>query len=115
MTVETVVHILIVILNTISVLILVLGVIKAIIRFINVEFSLKNNVDRDEVELRSINIIKRNLGAYVLLSLEVLIAADIIESILNPTIEDILMLGAVVIIRTVISFFLGKEIEAVES
>ncbi|CAM4176332.1 DUF1622 domain-containing protein [Erysipelothrix aquatica] len=115
MTVETVVHILIVILNTISVLILVLGVIKAIIRFINVEFSLKDNVDRDEVELRSINIIKRNLGAYVLLSLEVLIAADIIESILNPTIEDILMLGAVVIIRTVISFFLGKEIEAVES
>ncbi|WP_159648385.1 DUF1622 domain-containing protein [Erysipelothrix aquatica] len=115
MTVETVVHILIVILNTISVLILVLGVIKAIIRFINVEFSLKDNVDRDEVELRSINIIKRNLGAYVLLSLEVLIAADIIESILNPTIEDILMLGAVVIIRTVISFFLGKEIEAIES
>lgn len=115
MTVETVVHILIVILNTISVLILVLGVIKAIIRFINVEFSLKDNEDRDEVELRSINIIKRNLGAYVLLSLEVLIAADIIESILNPTIEDILMLGAVVIIRTVISFFLGKEIEAVES
>lgn len=115
MTVETVVHILIVILNTISVLILVLGVIKAIIRFINVEFSLKDNADRDEVELRSINIIKRNLGAYVLLSLEVLIAADIIESILNPTIEDILMLGAVVIIRTVISFFLGKEIEAVES
>ena len=115
MTVETVVHILIVILNTISVLILVLGVIKAIIRFINVEFSLKDNVDRDEVELRSINIIKRNLGAYVLLSLEVLIAADIIESFLYPSIEDILMLGAVVIIRTVISFFLGKEIEAVES
>ncbi|WZU00169.1 DUF1622 domain-containing protein [Erysipelothrix sp. D19-032] len=79
MTVETVVHILIVILNTISVLILVLGVIKAIIRFINVEFSLKDNVDRDEVELRSINIIKRNLGAYVLLSLEVLIAVILLN------------------------------------
>ncbi|MCM2139754.1 DUF1622 domain-containing protein [Vagococcus fluvialis] len=54
------------------------------------------------------------LGSYVLLSLEVLIASDIIETILNPSIEDILILAGVVVIRTAISYFLGKEMESTE-
>ena len=55
--------------------------------------------------------IKNDLGAYVLFSLEVLIAADIVESIIKPTFEDIGKLAALVVIRTVISYFLGKEID----
>ena len=57
---------------------------------------------------------KMYLGSYVLLSLEVLIASDIIETILNPSIEDILILAGVVVIRTAISYFLGKEMESIE-
>lgn len=57
---------------------------------------------------------KMYLGSYVLLSLEVLIASDIIETILNPPIEDILILAGVVVIRTAISYFLGKEMESTE-
>ncbi|RCX14205.1 uncharacterized protein DUF1622 [Vagococcus fluvialis] len=57
---------------------------------------------------------KMYLGSYVLLSLEVLIASDIIETILNPSIEDILILAGVVVIRTAISYFLGKEMESTE-
>jgi uncharacterized membrane protein len=40
-----------------------------------------------------------------------LIAADIVESIIKPTFEDIGKLAALVVIRTVISYFLGKEID----
>ncbi len=40
-----------------------------------------------------------------------IIAADIIESIVKPTFQDILKLATLVIIRTVISYFLHKEIE----
>lgn len=54
---------------------------------------------------------KNALGTYVLLSLEILIAADIIDSIAKPTWEDIIRLGAIVAIRTVISYFLNKEIQ----
>ena len=31
---------------------------------------------------------------------------------MNPSIDDMLILGGIVVIRTVISYFLGKEIEA---
>lgn len=40
-----------------------------------------------------------------------LIASDIIETILNPSTQDIIILGGIVVIRTAISYFLGKEIE----
>jgi uncharacterized membrane protein len=83
-------------LNSFSVVILLFGVGKAM------SISKKNNY------------VKMYLGSYVLLSLEVLIASDIIETILNPSIEDILILAGVVVIRTAISYFLGKEMESTE-
>lgn len=36
--------------------------------------------------------------------------ADIIETIINPTFQDIIKLGLIVVIRTMISYFLNKEI-----
>jgi uncharacterized membrane protein len=44
------------------------------------------------------------------LGLEFLIAADIIRTIIRPTLEELAILGGIVVIRTVISYFLGKEI-----
>ena len=41
--------------------------------------------------------------------LEFLIAADIIHTIVKPTLEELAILGSIVIIRTIISYFLGKE------
>lgn len=54
---------------------------------------------------------KNQLGTYVLFSLEVLIVADIIDTIVKPDWQDIIRLGAIVAIRTVISHFLNKEME----
>ncbi|MGC9434864.1 MAG: DUF1622 domain-containing protein [Methanomicrobiales archaeon] len=45
----------------------------------------------------------------IVFGLEFLIAADIINTILSPTIEELVVLGAVVIIRTVLGYFLEKE------
>ncbi len=95
-------------LNAFSVIILLVGVIKAAWDFIRNEFSRE---DRFTIANKN-NGIKIYLGAYILLSLEVLIASDIIETIMNPSIDDMLILGGIVVIRTVISYFLGKEIEA---
>ena len=47
---------------------------------------------------------------YLVLSLEFLVAKDILESIVNPTTEWLITLWAIVIIRTVLSYFLNKEI-----
>ena len=81
-------ELLILVMNIVAVLVLICGVVKATVKFI-----------------------KNDLVAYVLFSLEVLIAADIVESIIKPTFEDIGKLAALVVIRTVISYFLGKEID----
>lgn len=89
-----------------SVLILVWGVIVSMWAFLKSRFS-KTTMTKS---MYQISIIKNSLGAYVLLSLEVLIAADIIETIVKPTMEDIIRLAAIVAIRTVISYFLNKEI-----
>ncbi|WP_369671882.1 DUF1622 domain-containing protein, partial [Enterococcus faecium] len=39
------------------------------------------------------------------------VVADIIESVIKPTWTDILKLALIIIIRTVISYFLNQEIE----
>lgn len=95
------------ILNLLSILVLIFGVAKAGYDFFRAEWK---NHDRLK-SARMNNFIKNYLGSYVLLSLEILIAADIIESIINPTLNDVLRLGLLVIIRTIISYFLHKEIE----
>lgn len=94
-------------LNIFSIVVLVWGVIMAGIDFLKSERTGRNRI----VMARQNNFIKSFLGSYILLSLEILIAADIIESIIKPTFQDILKLAILVVIRTVISYFLHKEIE----
>lgn len=97
-------ELLILVMNIVAVLVLICGVVKATVKFIKNEVS---HADKASV----LRTIKNDLGAYVLFSLEVLIAADIVESIIKPIFEDIGKLAALVVIRTVISYFLGKEID----
>ena len=52
------------------------------------------------------------LGRTLLLSLEVLVAADLIRTITSqPSIEDALILGLIVVIRTILSMSIQIEIE----
>ena len=54
---------------------------------------------------------RERLGAHLLLSLEIFIGADIINSVVTPSWESVGILGAIVIIRTILSHFLAKEVE----
>ena len=53
--------------------------------------------------------LRQELGASLLLGLEFLIAADVIRTVLQPTLQEVGILGGIVAIRTVISHFLQKE------
>ena len=58
--------------------------------------------------------LRRSLGQSILLGLEVLIVADIIQTILvEPTTQSVLVLGAIVVIRILLSFSLDVEIDGV--
>jgi uncharacterized membrane protein len=53
--------------------------------------------------------IKRQFTGYIIFGLEFFIAGDVLTTVLNPTIEDLTLLGAVVVIRVVLAYFLEKE------
>ncbi len=51
------------------------------------------------------------LGTYILFGLEFMIAGDIIHTFIKPSKEDLIILATIVAIRTVISYFLGREVD----
>jgi uncharacterized membrane protein len=56
--------------------------------------------------------VRSNLGRSILLGLELLVAADIINTVaIKPTLESVAVLAAIVLVRTFLSFALEAEIE----
>lgn len=63
---------------------------------------------------RAYAVVRRTLGGTLLLGLEVLVAADLVRTVaVAPTLENVLVLGLIVVIRTFLSFSLETEIEGV--
>lgn len=57
---------------------------------------------------------RRSFGRALLLALEVLVAADIVQTVaVDLTLESVLTLGVLVLVRTVLSFSLAAELEGV--
>lgn len=54
--------------------------------------------------------VRLELGTYILLGIEFMIASDIIHTVISRELEDLIFVAALVAIRTAISFFLGKEL-----
>jgi uncharacterized membrane protein len=55
--------------------------------------------------------IRLALGSWLALALEFALAADILRTVMVPTWDEIGKLAAIVVLRTVLNFFLGREIE----
>ena len=51
------------------------------------------------------------LGSYILLGLEFMIISDVIHSALRRTLDDFLILGVLVLIRSALSFFLSLDLK----
>mgnify|MGYP002226517804 len=44
-----------------------------------------------------------------------MIASDILKTVLEPTLNELAILGGIVVLRTVLSVFLNKEIKELET
>ena len=86
-------------------MVVIWGVVEAAFRFVSLKFS----PDLDMI--RETDGIRERLGAHLLLSLEIFIGADIIDSVVTPSLEKVGILAAIVVIRTVLSYILAKEVE----
>lgn len=61
---------------------------------------------------RSYKLLRQELGKGILLGLEILVAADIIATVVTePTMDKVLTLGVIVLIRTFLSLSIELEIE----
>ncbi len=92
------------ILNIIGAVIILAGVITALYEL------LKNGALFREEAIKLNESVRIKLGSYLVLGLEFFIAGDVIKTIIIPTWESLGMLGAIVIIRTILSYFLTKDL-----
>lgn len=105
MTFEEVISAVVRVVEAVGAAIMVLGAAAAFVVAVPQAFT-PGNRPRAYRELR------RNVGRAILLGLEVLIVADIIRTILvDPTLDSVLVLGSIVIIRVLLSFSLEVEID----
>ena len=85
-----------------GVIVIVVGMLIAAYRFL---------FDRQR-ENGAYRQLRQDLGRAILLGLELLVAADIIRTVVvDPTLENVLALGLIVIIRTFLSIALQVELE----
>jgi uncharacterized membrane protein len=85
----------------IGIFVIVIGIAVAGIRFL-----------RDRAEDGAYHTLRSTLGRAILLGLELLVAADIINTVaIEPTLESLAVLAGIVLIRTFLSFSLEVEIE----
>ncbi len=62
----------------------------------------------------SYRILRQTFGGVILLGLEILVAGDLIRTVaVEPTFENVAVLGIIVLIRTFLSFSLEIEIDGV--
>lgn len=89
----------------VGVTVIVWGVVLVLSRLLRAELGrLKGRrICREREALR------HQLGSYLLLGLEFMIAADIVGTVVHPTFKDVAVLAAIVVIRTIISYFLDRE------
>ena len=67
---------------------------------------------RGEDRSRVYRALRSFVGRTILLSLEILVAADLIRTVaVDPSLENVASLGVIVLIRTILSFSLDVEIE----
>ncbi|HET6245474.1 MAG: DUF1622 domain-containing protein [Bacteroidetes bacterium] len=87
----------------IGVLTIVIGITLALIKYI---FTFQG------IKPRSYKTLRHELGKGILLGLEILVAADIIATVVTEaTMERVLTLGVIILIRTLLSLSLEVELE----
>jgi uncharacterized membrane protein len=81
------------------------GVVAALLRTARLGLRPGTGLDAAMSEIRI------TLGRWLALALELALAADILRTVMIPTWDEIGKLGAIVVLRTVLNYFLEREID----
>ena len=92
-----------------GVVILILGFVKMLIKYLRTEL-IKNLLHTPIFLLQKIRC---EVGIYILLALDFLIASDIIGTVKEVSQEELIELSIKILLRTGIGYFLGKEVKEI--
>ena len=91
-----------------------LGTFAMVAGFITAAYLAIRALVRGESGSVAFSTLRVTLGSAILLGLEILVAADLVRTITSkPSIEEAVILGLIVIIRTILSMSIQIEIEGV--
>jgi uncharacterized membrane protein len=93
--------------DLVAAIMIMIGFVRGVVAWLRAEFG------SGAMRWKGIQGARCALGTYILLGIEFMIVSDILHSCVHKDLESLAELGALVVIRTVISFFLGKELESV--
>ncbi|WAC05064.1 MAG: DUF1622 domain-containing protein [Methanoregula sp.] len=99
-TIFNIIHLCAEILGYAGAVLIIYGGFRAIVKVLFLEFS---------KPVYTYNLIKLEFTEKIVFGLEFLIAGDILSTLLSPTQQDLINLAVVVVIRTVLGYFLSKE------
>jgi len=60
------------------------------------------------------NAVRIEFTSQIMLGLEFFIAGDLVKSILKPSLDEVIILGIIVAIRTVVSYSLNQELKQID-
>ena len=92
--------------DLIGIAIVLYGFVRAAFSFVALELSRF----RQGYSMVQCQRVRLELGTYILIAIEFMIASDIIHTVITREFTDLIFVGLLVLIRTAISFFLGREI-----
>lgn len=98
-----------VVIDLTAALIMVLGFVVSIVSLARGAFGAGNAHAR----IRNLQVVRCELGVRLVFALELLIIADLLHTVISRSLDDLILVGGLVVIRTVIAYFLNKEIEEV--
>lgn len=91
-----------------GVLVIFFGVLTALYRYVSLPFYTPNASGRMDI-----NQIRLRLGRVLTLGLEFIVAADLIGTTTAPDYYSVGIVASIVLIRTLLSYTLNKEIDAI--
>lgn len=91
----------------------IVGVVSLIMGTIYTLFKWIKGIYYIQTEYLTIDYIRLGLGSSISLGLEFFLAGDIIRTIVTPNYYEIGILSILVVIRTVITYFLNKELASI--
>lgn len=94
--------------DAVGVFIIIVGFVMAVVSFIP---TLRSPGSMESIE--RIQITRCALGTYLVFALELMIVSDLIHTVLSHEVNDLIYLAALVAIRTLIGYFLNKEIQEI--